>query len=403
MAFIASSPEARELISKKIGDSELEKQILKKRNDDIPAFGFQHSTTKNLKFETYVAKLANKAMAKIVSDGIPSDAIIKSVFEKSKDANTLRNHFTELVKNPNKHVQSLFSESFMAEFSKSGFDIEKFEDYVTTVIRMQRHFARLLEYASLPQGMLTLDDIESFVTDVINEAETLKPVRNNGFYKEMVLEITSFSLDILGMNRVAAKDLVSTEDFPLFLEVDSDSSIDNPFSYKFFLQWYSAFTKSVNSEGMLTKESFKHCSDWKLCDAFVDRVFETSVLFDGCMDFAGFIRFVIAKHFNETANGARYFFNLFDVDGDGMIGPFDIEYFYNSLSCESKQTDTSLGTFVQEMLDKAQATEIGFTLEQFISCGSCDLIADVMSDYTEFGIYVACSSGQDDEEEEDDE
>ena len=110
MAFIASSSEARELISKKIGDSEIEDKILRKRNDGIPAFGFQQSVT-NPKFETYVANLTNKAMAKIVANGIPSDDIIKSVFKKSTDAETIRNHFTELVKNPNKQIQHLFSET----------------------------------------------------------------------------------------------------------------------------------------------------------------------------------------------------------------------------------------------------------------------------------------------------
>ena len=97
------------------------------------------------------------------------------------------------------------------------------------------------------------------------------------------------------------------------------------------------------------------------------------------------------KKNNETPNGARYFFDLFDIDGDGLIGAFDIEYFFKDLVRESG-SNTDLNIFVQEMLDKTQATQMGFTLEQFVNCGACEEIADILSDVGEFRTYVSVSS-----------
>ena len=106
------------------------------------------------------------------------------------------------------------------------------------------------------------------------------------------------------------------------------------------------------------------------------------------MDFGGFYRFVVRKENCDKPNGARYFFDLFDVDGDGLIGPFDLTYFYRDLVRESTCALLALNTFIEETLDKTQASELGFTVDQFISCGAAREIVEVLSDYDVFRSFA---------------
>ena len=81
----------------------------------------------------------------------------------------------------------------------------------------------------------------------------------------------------------------------------------------------------------------------------------------------------------------------------------DVSVIRQLRNCSDKEIDTPLSVFVQEMLDKTQASQIGIEFEQFATCGSCEEIADILSDCCEFEMYVSCSSGNSDEEEEEEE
>ena len=254
--------------------------------------------------------------------------------------------------------------------------------------------------------MLSLDDIGDFIEKKIPEIESLKSLLKNDavtlpFYRQLALEQITFHFDPYGMNKISPVELMSSRDFSTFLlfsqlskqnkseneEEDIEDDPSNIFSYSYFLTVFATFSKNVNSEGLMDRKSFKLCKDWHLCDAFVDRVFETSTLYNDCLDFSGFVHFYVNYENSETPNGARFYFNLFDVDDDGLINPFDIGVFYKDLIRESKSTEADLEILIQELLDKTQATEMGFTLDQYISCGSCEEIASILSDFNEFKIY----------------
>ncbi|KAK8900190.1 Serine/threonine-protein phosphatase 2A regulatory subunit B'' subunit gamma [Tritrichomonas musculus] len=305
-----------------------------------------------------------------------------------------------------KSKQILFSEDVYKAFvfKPLFFDFLSYSQFVKGIIKLNKDYCELLSYSKLSDCMLTLDDIGDFFEKKIREIDSLSPLLKNDefqlpYYRQLALEQITFFFDPYGMNKVSPAELMSSRQFSSFLSLSQiskqnkesdeppEDDPDNIFSYSYFISILATFTKSVNSDGLMDRKSFKTCNGWNLCDAFVDRVFETSTVYNGCLDFNGFVHFYVNYENSETPNGARYYFNLFDVDDDGLINPFDIGCFYKDLVRESGSKEADLEILIQELLDKTQATEMGFTLDQFVSCGSCEEIASILSDFNEFKIY----------------
>ena len=404
MAFIASTEQARRLLVAKIGNKDVEKAILRERvnpESAIPSFGHRATVT-NEAFSDYVTKITCDAMIQLLDEERPKLETLHEVLaeysRKSERFVRYNSHKLEGYAARFKgNFKKLFSHDVLKCFvvCRKYFDLGGFRMFAEGLIRLHDDFKMLLECVTLNGGILSSDGLGKFVDMKIPKCKSLEKLKDDAkylpFYRQAVLEQIAFNFDPIGLNRVAINDLIASQQFAQFLDIDENDRYENPYSYYYFIDWFGTFTKAVNESGLCTKEGFKHCKDWNLCDAFVDRVFEAAQLFDGCLDFGGFYHFVVCKENNETPNGARYFFDLFDIDGDGLIGAFDIEYFFKDLVRESG-SNTDLNIFVQEMLDKTQATQMGFTLEQFVNCGACEEIADILSDVGEFRTYVSVSS-----------
>ena len=405
MAFIASTEQARRLLSAKIGNKELEKVILRERlNSDNSIPTFSHRVTcRNQKFCDYVTKITCAALIDIFRDRKPDLDTINTVLDDYGQGRGrfVKFNLTKLEGYATKFqgtFQKLFSQKVLKCFvvCRKYFDLGGFRMFAEGIVRLHDDFSMLLECVTLRGGILSTDGLGKFIDMKIPKCKCLAQLKDDEkylpFYKQAVLEQIAFNFDPIGLNRVSLNDLMTSQNFAQLLDIDENDRYENPYSYYYFIDWFGAFTKVVNEDGLCTKAGFKHCKDWNLCDAFVDRVFEVSTLFDGCLDFGSFFHFVVCKENNETPNGARYFFDLFDIDGDGLVGAFDIEYFFKDLVRESGCTGTDLHIFVQEMLDKTQAAHMGFTLEQFTNCGACEEIADILSDFGEFRTYVGHTS-----------
>jgi Ca2+-binding EF-hand superfamily protein len=271
------------------------------------------------------------------------------------------------------------------------FDIAGFCQFLQALSTVRTEFVELMSFAVGPEGLLTADSlgdfIESRIPKVCPKVSQLKP-SGEEFYRQFVLEHFLFHFDPLSFNRISAVDLIVSPEFVHFLELTPESDYENPYSWSSFASAFSAFRNCTNDEGLVSKAGFKNSRDCKFCDAFVDRVFEVSSLFGGLMDFGGFCKFMVYKDNCETATGARFFFKLFDLDGDGKLSPLDVAYFFRSLAAESDRASVSFDNFMYEMLDKTQATGMEILLDQFVSCGACEEIALTLSDVSEFDMAV---------------
>lgn len=401
MTFLASTEASRKLLAAKIGKEEHIKDIVPDEVDsetEIPLIGHRH-TVPNSKFCKFITKITSKALIEILTEETPTSEEIDAVFSEFTNSDRRfvpynRQKLESLAARFPSRFQPIFSHETLRYFvaCRKYFDVVGFRAFIDSILRLRDDLKLMLKYCSQNGGIMSTDGLSKFIEKKIPTFDSL--VRLQGehtyipFYRQTVLEETAFRLDPLGLNRISVNDLITSPHFAKFLDLDENDRRQNPFSVHHFVEWFGPFSRSVDSRGLCTRASFKHFRNWHLCDAFVDRVFEESSLFDGCMDFGGFYRFVVHRENCTTEAGARYFFNLFDTDDDGHVGPFDLSYFYRDLVRESSCDAVAFSTFTEEILDMVQAPSIGFTLEQFIASGACQEIIAVLSDYKEFKLFV---------------
>ena len=387
---------------------ELNKENERKTNHEILPFSF-HASNNATQLIPSITELIKNELQNVISEKLqfPNekevDDILDSIGTKlksKKDSEETQNYSAIIKFKPirfiivqQKYKTKIFQDDFVECFKMpmNYFDFDSYSQFVKSVCGLFHDLKKLIGFSSMPGSFLTIDDIGLFIDKKILKINALKKLRDSElelYYKQLVLEYVNFYFDPFSLNRISALDLVTSKNFTLFLSLDMNNESDNPYSFSAFANFFNAFSKNVNEDGMIDKEHFKTCKECFFCDAFVDRVFECLQTYDNCLDFTGFLHFFVNYDNSENPTGAKYLFTLFDVDGDNLVGPFDIEFFYKDLTRESQCYEPSLDIFIQELFDKTQAVEMGFTYEQFLESGSCDEIAGILSDYNVYKIYV---------------
>ncbi|KAH0794701.1 serine/threonine-protein phosphatase 2A regulatory subunit B'' subunit gamma-like [Histomonas meleagridis] len=247
----------------------------------------------------------------------------------------------------------------------------------------------MIPYASSGEYLMTIDDISDYLESKFSSFKTLSSLSTENllpFYRQCVLEQISFHFDPFNTNKYSPFQLFSSPKFTQFFFIDENNTFKNPYSFTYFRHYYTEFINHISSEGMLSKRTFKHWGSYSFVDPFIDRFFECSTTFNECIDFAGFIRFVVFLDHPKHVNTSRYFFELFDVNGDGMLDMCDVDYFVKGLVRESK-VFVPVDEVFREILDKACANDVFVTRDQFIECGCAYEIASILFDYKEFGLY----------------
>jgi Ca2+-binding EF-hand superfamily protein len=361
----------------------------------IPQFSHRNSS----------GPVTRTALAEIFAERLPSPETIRSIFTSISPSNSRflifrPGQFARIANSFEDPIRSLFVPDALKPFivRRKYFDLTGFREFVEGVLRLFHHFAALLSHASIDGGILAGADLDAYVKSQIPKFANLRQLAESDetsieYYCQCAGELFAFHFDPLHMNRFVAQDLVVSRHFAEFLDLEDSPDSDNPFSFRSFIHWFSLFTQSVGENGMLDRSAFKNCVvGWNFSDAFVDRVFETSKLFDDFLDFGGFFHFVVFKENIESETSARYFFDLFDIDEDGVVGFADIGHFYRSLV---SNVDSGLSCFFREVVDQTQASGMGFTVDEFMKSGNHVAVIGILSDVREFGESVTPLQGID--------
>ena len=297
MAFIASTDRARQLLAAKINDKENEKIIMTESVESGAIPTFSHSkTVADSNFCRYVTKITAKALIDIISEETPSAELLDSVLsDYAKSGHRFvpynRRKLESYASRFGLRFQRLFTHEILRHFvaCRKYFDVVGFRAFIDGIVRLREDLKMMLKHTSLNCGILSSDGLSRFIDEKIPFCDCLLRLQGEKgyvpFYKQTVLEQASFHLDPFGLNRMCVNDLMTSPHFAKFLDIDEHDRYDNPYSVIYFLDWFGTFSRTVNQSGLCTRESFKHCRNWHFCDAFVDRVFESSSLYDGCMDF----------------------------------------------------------------------------------------------------------------------
>jgi serine/threonine-protein phosphatase 2A regulatory subunit B'' len=117
------------------------------------------------------------------------------------------------------------------------------------------------------------------------------------------------------------------------LEVEDDiNQITDYFSYEHFYVIYCKFWELDKDHDLLiSKEDLSRHNDHAISSRIIDRIFSGAVtrnLVDGKLCYKDFVWFLMSEEDKRNPRSIEYWFRCMDLDGDGIISMYEMEYFY---------------------------------------------------------------------------
>ena len=161
-------------------------------------------------------------------------------------------------------------------------------------------------------------------------------------YALTVIARIFYEVNISGTGRLTLKEVYKSNLFNAFMHVDEQNDINRVreyFSYEHFYVLYCRFFELDTDHDLhLSPDDLLRYSDYALSDVIVDRIYSTAAraFQDGCegglrrtgMPYPDFVFFMLAEEDKTTEQSIRYWFKCCDLDGDGILTPEEMQYFY---------------------------------------------------------------------------
>lgn len=315
----------------------------------------------------------------------------------------------ELRKNPTLGKSYYLSEEFLSAFKieKSKYyqsHVKKYVafksvEYIDCLLLNSRLFYAYSFFEEINPNVfydfnsfVSEDTISSFVEIMIPHLNSLKNLgKMKDYYIPYATTLIMTFLTFYEKEKIPLKKLLFSKIFIKFINIDYDDLIkkdkpkissnsnpiaddgfpnfsnsssnvirrqNNPFKQNESKIIYNKFIKMDSKKtGYLRMEDIKKTDNYLFTDAFLDRLFhnvltETSYNEDR-FDYILFLRFYISLNYMKTPRSVDLFFEVADIDGDGVISNFDILYFYKEMIKETKidKEKHSYDRFYSELLD----------------------------------------------------
>ncbi|KAJ7423972.1 serine/threonine-protein phosphatase 2A regulatory subunit B'' subunit alpha isoform X1 [Willisornis vidua] len=131
-----------------------------------------------------------------------------------------------------------------------------------------------------------------------------------------------------------------TTTLALLEEEDDINQITDYFSYEHFYVIYCKFWElDTDHDLYISQKDLARYSDQALSNRIIERIFSgavvrgTAVQKEGRMSYADFVWLLISEEDKRSATSIEYWFRCMDLDGDGVLSMYELEYFYEE-QCE---------------------------------------------------------------------
>ncbi|NXH17699.1 P2R3A phosphatase, partial [Bucco capensis] len=123
-------------------------------------------------------------------------------------------------------------------------------------------------------------------------------------------------------------------------EEDDINQITDYFSYEHFYVIYCKFWElDTDHDLYISQKDLARYSDQALSNKIIERIFSGAVVRgnevqkEGRMTYADFVWLLISEEDKRSATSIEYWFRCMDLDGDGVLSMYELEYFYEE-QCE---------------------------------------------------------------------
>lgn len=330
-----------------------------------------------------------------------------------------------------------FTPSLFARFQQTDTGLIDFQNLIAVLVHRNRRLQnRILlgSYDRRGDGALERQDLEAFVDDMQAQGFLLA-VRNvpPNFRPKWLRVCTQKFLFLHGVKgQVKVKDLASSpalqELQALYADPYETGSIQANL-LQLRKNWFSVYSAQRvhhlfadldrDMDGALSPDEFQPFGGGGLTDVFVQRVFEVHALKrrsglgrhggggggGGGMGMDAFVDFVVAWENKKLKPALRYFFDIFDLRGQGYLTHVEFHTFFREVSAKlsaSGQEETKTEDVHNEVFDMVKpAVEGRITFADLwrSDCGAT--VVDILADVHGFWRYDNRESLMHDEEDED--
>ncbi|XP_072330775.1 serine/threonine-protein phosphatase 2A regulatory subunit B'' subunit alpha isoform X2 [Scyliorhinus torazame] len=126
----------------------------------------------------------------------------------------------------------------------------------------------------------------------------------------------------------------------LLEEEDDINQITDYFSYEHFYVIYCKFWElDTDHDLFIDQKDLARHNDHAISNRIIDRIFSGAVTRGNCvqkegrMSYADFVWFLLSEEDKKNPTSMEYWFRAMDIDGDGVVSMYELEYFYEE-QCE---------------------------------------------------------------------
>ncbi|CAF1172308.1 unnamed protein product [Adineta steineri] len=187
---------------------------------------------------------------------------------------------------------------------------------------------------------LTLDDWDYLVQDIIDTHPGLKFLREakefHSRYIKTVVARVYYNCNRSWTMKLTVQELRRSNFLQTFdrLEQEDDiNRIHDYFSYEHFYVIYCKFWElDADHDLYISRDDLaKHCNG-AISNKMIDRIFSGAVsssnMKEGKMSYSEFVWFLISEEDKRSPTSIEYWFRCMDIDGDGILSMFELDYFY---------------------------------------------------------------------------
>ncbi|CAH2231730.1 jg14310 [Pararge aegeria aegeria] len=209
-------------------------------------------------------------------------------------------------------------------------------NYVMRRVWLQQTTIGLSLYDVTGQGYLTEHDLGSYIAELVPSLAALDGLDSSftPFYVCTAARKFLFFLDPLRARRVRIRDVLSCSFLDDLLELrEEDLPMDlqeqNWFSAASALRVYGQYLNlDRDQNGMLSINDLAGYGSGTLTRAFLQRVIQQCMTYDGEMDYKSYLDLVLALENRREPAALAYLFRVLDINSQGYLDAFTLNYFF---------------------------------------------------------------------------
>jgi len=249
------------------------------------------------------------------------------------------------------------------------------------------------------EGFLREQDLESYIGELIHTLPQLDGLDKSfhSFYTCTAVRKFFFFLDPLRSGKIRIRDVLACSFLDELLELrDQDLAKElqeaNWFSAPSALRVYGVYLNlDLDHNGMLKREELAKYGTGTLTPAFVERVFQECLTYEGEMDYKTYLDFVLAVENRKEPQSLQYFFRLLDVRQRGYLDAYALNFFFRDILREMERHNQETVKFEDvkdEIFDMVRPKDpLRITLKDLIACGQGDTVVSILIDLNGFWSY----------------